>query len=58
MIMTIEKRVLIEYRLYSKYWILNTPRAAKAIILLDIMNITKEKVQGIESIGIKISFNN
>ena len=43
MIITIERRVLMKNRLYSKYWALNTPRSAKAIILLDIMNIIKEK---------------
>ena len=58
MIITIEKRVLIEYWIYSKIWLLNTPRVVEVIVLLNIVKIICEKSRHISRGGITIAMDN
>ena len=57
MLMTLDKRILIEKELYSKNWHINMPRSVEEIILLDLVQILYHKARQIEEGGIIITFD-
>ena len=58
MIMMINRKIVLEKELYSKNWQYNIPRSTEAIVLLDIMQVVKQKAVSIEDRAIVIVIDN
>ena len=58
MIIILDKQLVAEKELYSKNWELNLARIAEAIILLDVINVIREKILNIEEGKIVVATDN